>query len=345
MRPEIERRLELVGLERDVLDRYPIELSGGMKQRMVMVISTLLNPSLLIADEITSALDVSTQKAVAETLVEFRDRELVRSMIVITHDMSILSQIADTITVMYAGKLAEKAADRRRSSTRPRHPYTRLLISSLPEVGVRYADKRLTGIPGSPPALLDPPVGCRFRARCPLADAQVSRGAAVRRDRAATTSSPAGRSPDAVLTLDHVSKIYKVGTFGGTDLPAVRDVSFDVDAGQVVSLIGESGSGKTTIGRMILRLTRDHARHDHLRRPGRRPQDCRARLLPAGPGRLPGPVQLVQPDLQGRPRLRHDPRRLLPRHAATRSGRPRRGVARGAWASTRARCCTSTRTS
>jgi peptide/nickel transport system ATP-binding protein len=171
MRPEIERRLELVGLQRDVLDRYPIELSGGMKQRMVMVISTLLDPSLLIADEITSALDVSTQKAVAETLVEFRDRELVRSMIVITHDVSILSQIADTITVMYAGKLAEKAATDVIIGA-PRHPYTRLLISSLPEVGVRYAERRLGGIPGSPPPLLNPPAGCRFQARCPLASAQ-----------------------------------------------------------------------------------------------------------------------------------------------------------------------------
>jgi peptide/nickel transport system ATP-binding protein len=171
MRPEIERRLELVGLERDILDRYPIELSGGMKQRMVMVIATLLDPSLLIADEITSALDVSTQRAVAETLAGFRDRELVRSMIVITHDMSILAQIADTITVMYAGKLAEKAATHEVIGA-PRHPYTRLLVSSLPEVGVRYADKRLSGIPGSPPGLLNPPEGCRFQARCPLADEQ-----------------------------------------------------------------------------------------------------------------------------------------------------------------------------
>jgi peptide/nickel transport system ATP-binding protein len=168
MRAEIERRVDLVGLQRDVLDRYPIELSGGMKQRMVMVISTLLDPSLLIADEITSALDVSTQKAVAETLVELRDRKLVRSMMVITHDMSILAQIADTITVMYAGKLAEKAAADVIISA-PRHPYTRLLISSLPEVGVRYADRKLAGIPGNPPGLLDPPEGCRFQARCPLA--------------------------------------------------------------------------------------------------------------------------------------------------------------------------------
>jgi peptide/nickel transport system ATP-binding protein len=165
---ELRRRLALVGLDEDILDRYPIELSGGMKQRMVMVVSTLLNPSLLVADEITSALDVSSQKAVAQTLVEFRDRGFVASMIVVTHDVSILYQIADTLTIMYAGKLAEKAPTDVIMGA-PLHPYTRLLISSLPEVGVRFEEQRLEGIPGSPPSLLHPPSGCRFRARCPLA--------------------------------------------------------------------------------------------------------------------------------------------------------------------------------
>ena len=171
VRPELVRRLELVGLSDDVLARYPIELSGGMKQRTVMVLSTLLDPSLLIADEITSALDVSSQRAVGELLVEFRDRGFVKSMIVITHDLAILYQIAVTILVMYAGKLAEKASAETIVSE-PRHPYTRLLISSLPEVGVRFEEKRLAGIPGKPPSLLDPPRGCRFRDRCPLAFAK-----------------------------------------------------------------------------------------------------------------------------------------------------------------------------
>jgi peptide/nickel transport system ATP-binding protein len=166
--PELKRRLRLVGLSEDVLERFPIELSGGMKQRVVMVLSSVLDPSLLIADEITSALDVSTQRAVSELLVEFRDRGFVKSMIVITHDLSVLYQIADTILVMYAGKLSEKAAADDVVSA-PRHPYTQLLLSSLPEVGVRYAEKRLSGIPGRPPSLLDPPTGCRFRTRCPLA--------------------------------------------------------------------------------------------------------------------------------------------------------------------------------
>lgn len=168
MLPELHRRLDLVGLPHDVLGMYPIELSGGMKQRMVMVISTLLNPSLLIADEITSALDVSTQKAVSEMLVEFRDQGFVKSMMVITHDISILYQIADTIMVMYAGKLAEKAPTETIIHA-PRHPYTKLLISSLPKVGVTYTQKKLTGIPGNPPLLLTPPTGCRFRERCPVA--------------------------------------------------------------------------------------------------------------------------------------------------------------------------------
>jgi peptide/nickel transport system ATP-binding protein len=166
--PELNRRLDLVKLPQNVLNMYPIELSGGMKQRIVMVLSTLLNPSLLIADEVTSALDVSTQQAVAEMLVEFRDREFVKSMIVITHDISILYQIADSILVMYAGKPAEKASTRTIINS-PLHPYTRLLISSLPKAGVKHATHRLSGIPGSPPLLLDPPTACRFKERCPLA--------------------------------------------------------------------------------------------------------------------------------------------------------------------------------
>lgn len=166
--PELRRRLDLVELSHEVLNMYPIELSGGMKQRMVMVISTLLNPALLIADEVTSALDVSTQKAVAKMLVEFRDRKFVRSMIVISHDISILYQITDSILVMYAGKLVEKASTEIIIRD-PGHPYTKLLISSIPEVGVRYEERRLRGIPGSPPPLLDPPKGCRFMARCPVA--------------------------------------------------------------------------------------------------------------------------------------------------------------------------------
>jgi peptide/nickel transport system ATP-binding protein len=132
------------------------------------VLSTLLNPSLLIADEVTSALDVASQKAVSEMLVEFRNQGYCKSILIITHDISILYQISDTILIMYAGQLAEKASTET-IIHQPRHPYTKLLISSLPEVGVKYTERRLTGIPGNPPLLLEPPVGCRFRERCPVA--------------------------------------------------------------------------------------------------------------------------------------------------------------------------------
>ncbi|MDA2809114.1 ABC transporter ATP-binding protein [Nocardiopsis sp. RSe5-2] len=168
VRRELERRLELVGLGAEVLKRYPIELSGGMKQRVVLVLSTLRDPAVLIADEATSALDVANQRAVAEALVGFRDRGFIGSMLFITHDLALVAQLADTVTVMYAGRSAESAPVSE-LLRRPRHPYTRMLLSAVPEVGTTIDEHRQEGIPGSPPALLDPPPGCRFKDRCPLA--------------------------------------------------------------------------------------------------------------------------------------------------------------------------------
>ena len=314
--PELERRLDLVGLSRDVLERYPIELSGGMKQRMVMVISTLLDPSLLIADEITSALDVSSQKAVAETLVQFRDHGFVKSMIVITHDISILYQIADTITVMYAGKLAEKAStDVLIERAAPSVHAAAHLVAAGGRRPVRGAT------PGRHPG--QPAVTARSAAGLSLPGPLSRwRSSAVSRSRRSwrsspTTSSPAGRRRD-MLTLDRVSKVYKVGTFGGKELTAVRDVSFDVDPGEVVSLIGESGCGKTTIGRMILRLLSISS--GSIAFGDRDIATLKGADLKAYYRKVQGvfqdPVQLVQPDLQGRPRLRHHPGRVLRRTLA-----------------------------
>ena len=252
--PELRRRLELVGLDDTVLDLYPIELSGGMKQRTVLVLSTLLDPSLLIADELTSALDVSSQRAVSEMLVEFRDRGYVKTIIVITHDLAILYQIADTILVMYAGKLAEKAPAETivHSPAAPLHTAAPL----LPPRGrghVRRAAARTGSRDGRPPCSTRRPVA----AFAPAARSRTSSAASSRRSSRSmpTTTSRAGRREDEVLTLRGVSKTYKTGTFGAKSLLAVRDVSFDVRPGEVVSLIGESGSGKSTIGRMILRLS------------------------------------------------------------------------------------------
>jgi peptide/nickel transport system ATP-binding protein len=168
---EMRRRLALIGLKEDVLGKYSFELSGGMRQRVTIIMSTLLNPSLLVADEVTSALDVSTQRAVGEMLLEFRDRGYIKSAIAITHDLSILAQIADSIAIMYAGRLVERASTQTIVDS-PLHPYTQALIASLPEVGVRHDQVTLTGIPGRPPSLVNPPSGCRFRDRCPFAFAK-----------------------------------------------------------------------------------------------------------------------------------------------------------------------------
>ena len=165
---KVKERLDLVNLDESVLNRYSLELSGGMKQRVIMVISTILDPEFLIADEITSALDVSSQRFVATMLANLRDLEIIKSAIFITHDISILYQIADRIMIMYAGNFAE-IAPTDEIVENPRHPYTRALIDSLPKVGIQYKDKKLSGIKGTPPHLLEIGEGCRFRERCPYA--------------------------------------------------------------------------------------------------------------------------------------------------------------------------------
>ncbi|AAD36295.1 MAG TPA: ABC transporter ATP-binding protein [Thermotoga sp.] len=164
----IEERLEIVNLGKKVLNMYPIELSGGMKQRMVMVISTLMNPDVLIADEITSALDVSSQRSVIQMLYEMREKEIMGSLAFITHDLSVLYQIADKVMVLYAGRVAE-ISPMEDIIQEPLHPYTKMLLSSLPKIGVRYSQTKLKGIPGYPPSLLNIGPGCRFRDRCPYA--------------------------------------------------------------------------------------------------------------------------------------------------------------------------------
>ncbi|MBN1983075.1 MAG: ABC transporter ATP-binding protein [Chitinivibrionales bacterium] len=163
------QRLTMVNLSHQTLTMYPFELSGGMKQRLVMVIATLLNPSLLICDEITSALDVSSQRAVIELTKEFITQKIVKGILFITHDLSVLYQGAHSIMIMYAAKVVERASTET-ILQQPLHPYTRLLISSLPEIGIRYDEKKLSSIPGKPPSLLNPPHGCRFKTRCPEAN-------------------------------------------------------------------------------------------------------------------------------------------------------------------------------
>ena len=161
-------RLEQLSLPTRALDSYTHQLSGGMRQRVVAAISTLLNPRVLIADEPTSALDVSSQRVLVSMLLDLLDRRLVAGMIVITHDLPLVSNIAHRIAVMYAGKIVETAPTERIVSN-PQHPYTRALIGSalVPDPSLRT--RRIEGIPGAPPDLRFPPRACRFHPRCPLA--------------------------------------------------------------------------------------------------------------------------------------------------------------------------------
>lgn len=160
----VENSLAKVGLAPDVANRFPHQLSGGMKQRAAMAIATVLRPRLIIADEPTSALDVVVQRQVMMTLARVQ-QELGAATILIGHDMGLIAQFSDTIGVLYAGKLVERG-DTDAVLAAPRHPYTRLLIDSLPALETR---KAFIGIPGLPPSLFNRPAGCRFHARCPFA--------------------------------------------------------------------------------------------------------------------------------------------------------------------------------
>jgi peptide/nickel transport system ATP-binding protein len=156
---------ETVGLPPQVLDKYSVELSGGMKQRTVIAISVLLSPKVLIADEPSSALDVTSQKMVIKMIRQLLHDGLIGSLIFITHELPLLYNVTDDIMVMYAGQIVEKGTARE-AVFDPLHPYSKGLMGSIivPEEGLR--DVKLTAIPGVPPNLKNPPSGCRFAERC-----------------------------------------------------------------------------------------------------------------------------------------------------------------------------------
>jgi peptide/nickel transport system ATP-binding protein len=147
-----------------VLEAYPHELSGGMRQRVTIALATVCSPEFIIADEPTTALDVIVQKGVLAMLREVQ-RELGSSVLFVTHDMAVHANLTDRLGIMYAGRLVEEGKTRD-VFERPLHPYTAHLISSLPRFG---DDTPKKGLEGSPPSLADPPAGCRFHPRCPLA--------------------------------------------------------------------------------------------------------------------------------------------------------------------------------
>ena len=156
--------LQKLGLSGQVMNAYPHQLSGGMRQRVTIALATILSPKLVFADEPTTALDVLVQRGVVQLLKEIQQREG-STLVLVSHDMGVHANLADRIAILYAGKLVEEA-DTRSIFKKPLHPYTQYLIESLP----RLDDKtERSSIPGRPPALDNPPEGCRFHPRCPHA--------------------------------------------------------------------------------------------------------------------------------------------------------------------------------
>jgi len=164
-RAKIVELFNLVGINPEMIDRYPHEFSGGMKQRAVIAMALACDPKLIIADEPTTALDVIVQEQILQELKKIQ-HGLGMSIIYISHDIAVIAEITDLLGVMYAGKIVEIGSTAE-VFARPRHPYTWLILSSTPSItGPRRA---LAPLVGEPPNLLDPPTGCRFHPRCPFA--------------------------------------------------------------------------------------------------------------------------------------------------------------------------------
>ncbi|MEE8158950.1 MAG: ABC transporter ATP-binding protein, partial [Dehalococcoidia bacterium] len=164
-RQRVERLFTMVGLDPGLADRYPHELSGGMRQRAVIAMALSCEPDVIIADEPTTALDVIVQDRILRELKEIQ-RNLNMSLIYITHDIGVVAEVTDRIGVMYAGRLVE-LGDTRGIFNNPIHPYTAALMSAFPSI--RGEKRPLSVLAGEPPNLIDPPKGCRFHPRCPRA--------------------------------------------------------------------------------------------------------------------------------------------------------------------------------
>ena len=256
------------------LDEYPFQLSGGMKQRVMIAIALAGEPELLIADEPTTALDVTVQAQILDLLAKLQvDRGM--GMLLITHDLGVVARMAQRIGVMYAGELVE-VASREDFFTTPRHPYTQALFAALPEVSRRGT--ALTTIPGQVPSLAAMPAGCRFAERCPQVMPvcrerspewrEATPGHAVRCHWQGTTAA-AEKSPDftvdreisektELLTVADLKVHFPIrkGILQRTvgHVFAVDGVSLTISPGRTLALVGESGCGKTTVGKALLQL-------------------------------------------------------------------------------------------
>ncbi len=253
------------------LDSYPFELSGGLRQRVMIAMALAGDPRLLIADEPTTALDVTIQAQVLDVLRRLKaERQM--GMLLITHDLGVVAENADRVGVMYAGELVEEGA-RDAFFASPQHPYSRMLFEALPRAG---DGGRLTTIPGQVPPLDGALVGCRFAPRCPHAiarcrdespDWQEIDGQRVRCHLAgelpasiarAVTAQTAALAAQPLLQVEGLEVHFPIrrGLIRRTvgHVRAVDDVALDIQAGRTLALVGESGCGKTTVGKALLRL-------------------------------------------------------------------------------------------
>ena len=282
--------LKRVGMPRPevVINNYPHQLSGGMRQRVMIAMALVCKPRILIADEPTTALDVTTQMQILDLIDELRD-EYKMGVILITHDLGVVAGHTDRVAVMYAGRIVETAPTKT-LFTEPKHRYTSSLMAALPERALA-AGTKLFSIPGAPPSLTNLPKGCRFAARCLWATDECRAGypdlsgdenhtfscfhpvqegdespavlqAMMDSGKAEDTVDATGQiSHEVLLDVKEASRVYESSGSGFFKrdkgvVSAVDRVSITVNKGETYGLVGESGCGKSTVGRLIAGLER-----------------------------------------------------------------------------------------
>jgi peptide/nickel transport system ATP-binding protein len=278
------RVLEEAGLNKSVLKAFPHELSGGMKQRAVLAMALALSPSVIIADEPTTGLDVVIQAKIIQELKRIK-RESNKAMIVVSHDIGVVSQLAERVAVLYAGRIME-IGNTWDVYQRPLNPYTLALMRSYPSL--ERSRKRMEGIPGSTPPPYAERKGCLFADRCAFADKrctdekpelrEIEPGRFTRchypeRLRGLSVESQGGDEilssstideEDVIVKLEHIREYFSLRASAGGALfsrelgskyvRAVDDLSINIRRGEIFGVIGESGSGKTTLARVIIKL-------------------------------------------------------------------------------------------